>query len=537
MAALATALLFSCGASPAPVVAVVQVPAGMPVTCVQVIARAAPAEVQQTGLVPAEAGGEYHVAVYPGGAIGSGAITVAAEGRAGADCSAWIAASDPVATAFGPQPTQVTLPLKDCGGPCMDGGVPDSGIPDGGAPDGGAPDAGGSDGGAPDGGLDCGPGRDAGQACSSGGACSSVGVCVPGFLYPPSNFNPTTITNIAPAITLNCNTSFDSTTLAFGNNWCGQPRPVPVPISQAGGVPAILLATSDFAVAASGSLTLTGSRPVIFAVFGNATLMGSVLTDAGTDLSPACDLARGGVGRDDANNGGAGGGGGAFGTASGGGGRGGGTATGGAAGQPAGSPQLVPLIGGCSGGHGGAGLGAGGIPGAAGGAFQCSASGTLRIATTVGAPGQAGRRGNGGGGSGLPGGGGAGAGSGGGLLFEGQAVQVTNAALLTANGGGGGEGGGTNNSGIDGQPGSITSAAPAQGGNADPPNFPGFGGNGGAGTTAAQNGQPTRVTPGGGGGGGGAVGRIRINAAAGGCTINAGVLSPPPTGNGSPGCP
>ncbi|HYV48770.1 MAG TPA: hypothetical protein VFA20_28120 [Myxococcaceae bacterium] len=41
-----------------------------------------------------------------------------------------------------------------------------------------------------------------------------------------------------------------------------------------------------------------------------------------------------------------------------------------------------------------------------------------------------------------------------------------------------------------------------------------------------------------GGGGGGAVGRIRLNAAAdGGCTVNAGVLSPPPTGNGSPGCP
>src|SRR6185295_9967019 len=143
--------------------------------------------------------------------------------------------------------------------------------------------------------------------CGSGGACSSAGVCVPGFRYPPSNFDPATITTIAPAIALDCNTSFDSTTLAFGNNWCGQPRPVPVAISQAGGVPAILLATSDFSVTATGSLMLTGSRPVIFAVFGDASLLGNVLTNAGTNLSPACDLARGAEGRDDANNGGAGG--------------------------------------------------------------------------------------------------------------------------------------------------------------------------------------------------------------------------------------
>lgn len=522
VAALIAALLCSCGGSQAPVVAVVQVPAGMPVGCVQVIARAAPAGVKQTGLIPAQAGSEHRVAVYPGDALGSGAITVEAEGFSGAECSEWIAASDPVPAAFGPEVTEVPLPLKACGGPCADGGVPDGGTPDGGAPDAG---------------QGCGAGRDAGQACGSGGACSSAGVCVPGFLYPPSNFVPTTITTIAPAITLNCNTSFDSTTLAFGNNWCGQPKPVPVQISQDGGVPAILLATSDFTVTASGSLTLTGRSPVIFAVFGNASLLGNVVTDAGADLSPACDLAHGGVGHDDSTNGGGGGGGGAFGTASGAGGQ-GGSVAGGDGGQPAGSPKLVPLIGGCSGSRGGAGVGAGGVPGSAGGAFQCSASGTLRVSAIVGAPGQGGRRGNGGGGAGLAGGGGGGAGSGGGLLFEGQVVQVTGTALLTANGGGGGEGGGTNNTGIDGQPGSITSATPAQGGNVDPPNFPGFGGNGGAGTTLPQNGQPARSLEGGGGGGGGAVGRIRINAAAaGGCAVDAGVLSPPPTGNGSPGCP
>src|SRR6185369_14584050 len=90
------------------------------------------------------------------------------------------------------------------------------------------------DGGPPDAGLGCGAGRDAGQACGNGGACSSMGVCVPGFRYLPSNFDPATITSIAPPITLYCNTSFDSTTLAFGNNWCGQPRPVPEVISQGG---------------------------------------------------------------------------------------------------------------------------------------------------------------------------------------------------------------------------------------------------------------------------------------------------------------
>jgi len=523
MAALATTLLLSCNPSPAPVIAVVQVPADLPVGCVQVIARADPSGMEPSGLLPAQDGGEVEVAVYPGGALGSGAITVAAEGRAGANCSEWIAASDPVLTAFGPQVNRVPLPLRSCGGPCADGGVPDGGAPDGGSPDGGA---------------SCGAGRDAGQACGSGGACSSAGVCVPGFLYPPSNFTPGTITTIAPAITLDCATSFDSTTLAFGNNWCGQPRPVPVAISQSGGVPAILLATSDFTVTASGSLMLTGGRPVILAVFGNASLAGNVLTSAGADLSPACDLSRGGAGRDDQTNGGSGAGGGAFGTASGAGGQGGGGATGGGAGQPAGSSNLVPLIGGCPGGQGGSGVGAGGAPGTAGGAFQCSASGTLRITSIVGAPGQAGRHANGGGASGLAGGGGGGAGSGGGLLFEGQAVQLTGTALITANGGGGGEGGGTNNTGIDGQPGSTTSATPALGGNVSPPTFPGFGGNGGAGTTAPQNGQPANSIEGGGGGGGGAVGRIRINAAAdGGCTIGAGVLSPPPTGNGSPGCP
>lgn len=168
---------------------------------------------------------------------------------------------------------------------------------------------------------------------------------------------------------------------------------------------------------------------------------------------------------------------------------------------------------------------AGGAGGTGGGAVQFSVSGQLYVNGRIGARGAGGLRGL----NNLSGGaGGGGAGSGGAVLLEAQTLQVFGAAL-TANGGGGGEGGGTSNLGIDGQPGSIDTANPAQGGDQDPPNFPGFGGNGGAGIIPAMNGMNQRQSGGGAGGGGASVGRIRLNGR-GVCQRDGGVISPPPTG-------
>jgi hypothetical protein len=291
-------------------------------------------------------------------------------------------------------------------------------------------------------------------------------------------------------VMLNCGVStFDSTTLTFGN-WCGQNLPAPVVRTQAGGPEIVVLAARHFTIAAGATLRLTGSRPVVLAVFGNATVAGTVDANAsgatpGAGGNATCTATRkGGEGTGSASGGASGGGGGGFGTAGAAGGD-GGQGVPGVAGVAGGTVPLVPLVGGCPGGLGGG--CATNLGGAGGGSIQFSVAGTLSISGTV--------RANGG--IGVAGcaseGGGGGGGSGGGILLEGSTVTSSASAVVQANGGKGGDG--------------------ASGG---------VGGRGGTGTLTPLKGDNSSTD--GGGGGGGSVGRIRIHGIAA-CTTG-GAISP-----------
>ncbi len=558
-------LLVGCGAgerSGAAIEVSVDAPLEATAECLEVVALTATGEELDSTRFPRAGKTVFRVAVFPGGALGASEVQVEARGFTGTACDRLSARSERASVRFtrGIARVSVTLaalPLSadggsDAGEPPdagFDAGEPDAGVEDAGVDDAGAGDAGTDDAGVPDAGTDagpddagfdagvvdagppddggCAPPKDAGTRCGVGGVCALDLSCAVDFPYPPSNFDPRAVPLISGAAVLNCDTTFNSTALTFSANFCNQPQPVPTLIIQDGGIEVVVLAMAGLNVQATRTLTLIGSRPVVFAVFGDATIAGTVLAEAGADQSD-CAGSHGTAGIANSQNAGSGGAGAGFGGFGGDGGAGG--PLGGVGGAPHGNAMLVPLTGGCSGANGGAGGAAGGLGGTGGGAVQFSVAGTLNVIGRVGARGFGGKRGlastnNGGGGGG-------GAGSGGAIFFEAQALLVQ-AAQVTANGGGGGEGGGTTNVGIDGESGSLVSATPAQGGDANPPNFPGFGGNGGAGMVNATNGRDQNNAGGGGGAGGGSVGRIRFNATMS-CQVDGGVISPPATRTGCP---
>ena len=277
---------------------------------------------------------------------------------------------------------------------------------------------------------------------------------------------------------------------------------------------AVLVTVDGFTISSGASLTTGGPVPIVFAVLGDATINGSLISASAGRGS--CDA---GDGQNAQGNGvtKAGGGGGGFGADGGTGGLGnGGLGTAGAGGASNAS-SLTPLVGGCPGGSGAPNEANGA---AGGGAIQLSVAGTLTIAGTVATPGRGGL-----GGSSTAGGGGGG--SGGAILLEANTLNIAASGALTANGGSGGCGGQNNSSGSNGVSGSTGDATPAQ------PSCgasSGIGGTGGTGTFDAANGGSGRGATAGGGGGGGAVGRIRINATA--CSLS-GVRSPVPASNTS----
>jgi hypothetical protein len=262
------------------------------------------------------------------------------------------------------------------------------------------------------------------------------------FGYSPTNFDPAGLGSEAVSITLDCGTStFDSSTGAFGN-WCGQKPPVLVTVAQPGGPKIVVLPLRDFSVAASATLQVTGTSPVVLAVFGDATIAGTIDASAsgtvpGSGGNWSCGTSQGsdGNGSSARFSGASGGGGGGFGTAGGASGtadtdNSDGVNAAAAGGVARGTGTLSPLLGGCAGGRAG---GCSNDGGAGGGAIQISAAGTLTVTGAV--------RANGGDGS-LPcgasdEGGGTGGGSGGGILLE--ATTVTHAgAVIEAKGGAGG---------------------------------------------------------------------------------------------------
>jgi hypothetical protein len=361
-------------------------------------------------------------------------------------------------------------------------------------------------------GLACDAGSGMGAAtCDGTFACNLTPTSL--FPYTPSNFAE----NQLPAdggvtLTIAADTTLNTSTPSISS---GTMPPFSV-ITPSGGQPTLLIRLASLTVNATRTLTITGTRPVIFAVTGNATIDGTIRAN---NSDPALSACGNGV-NGDQNTVGAGGGG--FGSV---GGHGGGsTATLGGGGAVNGNVSLTPIRGGCSGGTANTTTG-----GPGGGAIQLSAAGTLSINGVVTTPGQGGN-----GNAANSNNGGGGGGSGGGILLEGNTVDVTTLGRLTANGGGGGAGSDNQTAG-PGTDGSETTATPAAGG-ADGSGANG-GGAGAAGTTAAGNGIQRNTNDGSGAGGGG-VGRIRINGTVQ-CTIAATgkVISPPASGNAAPGCP
>ncbi len=372
----------------------------------------------------------------------------------------------------------------------------------------------------------CRPDAGCGYAPITGGSCDG-GFCVAGscqqlvdFDYVPSNFTPSAITVWSPPVRIQQGCDPELSTNGGGSfaRTCMQTLPTPFTVTLADGRQAIVLGFGALVIDANATFTITGDKPVIFAVRGDANIAG--LIDASSrrglqnDDGPGggyalCGAGVGATGSFASRGGG--GGGGAFGSA--------GSAGAGPAAAVAGAVNgdggLVPLRGGCNGGPGGlnqmnAGRG--------GGALQLSVAGTLTLSGDIAASGSGGLGGN-------ANQGGGGGGSGGAILLEGKRVVAS--GLLLTNGGGGGEGGGETFAGIFGGNGSRQQIAPAPGGGLNP-----VGGNGangaagrvGAGSFVAAGSQQAAGSGGqaGGGGGGGGVGRIQIRAFTGGCAFDAG---------------
>ncbi|QAT85180.1 putative lipoprotein [Corallococcus coralloides] len=361
------------------------------------------------------------------------------------------------------------------------------------------------------------------------GVCSDTAECSP-FPYRPSNFDPNSIAAAdIGELSTSGNVTFDTTSRSWSplgqvttrdtikyvllDQGAGNPQAVLIPVT---------------ALTLNGTLTVTGPNPVIFAVYGSATVAQSILA-TGTIDNPnaACGTSQGGAGTSVGSTGGGGGGGG-NGTTGADGGNAYNAQNRGAAGiNRATGPE--PLLGGCPGGNGGAGSSSG-RGGAGGGAIQLSVAHTLTLDKTLSTSGN--------GGAGGSTGGGGGGGSGGQVVVEAFQLNLTAAARITANGGGGGEGGTTTgNAGGAGANGSQASGTPANGGTGNN-SIGGAGGAGGAGTAPPVKGTDgTRDgfgTEGSGGGGGGSVGSIHLRSVQS-CVINASsVISPAPTGGCAP---
>lgn len=397
----------------------------------------------------------------------------------------------------------------------------------------------------------CGPNAFAseGTVCTDG-VCDGAGGCRT-FGYTPANFDPAAHETLAAqngAWVVDCDVTFNSSPAATQDVWCGgRPAPMGVTVVQAGGPDVVVIPLTGFTVGAQGRVHLSGTRPVLFAVYGDASIVGELRASAsgqvggvGTASSAAlCAQGAGQPGGDavasllqDVGGGGGGGGGAGFGGPGATGGMGSNRnadvrGAAGTAGGLEGDALNTPLRAGCAGGRGGAGdppsgeSGAGGAGGGGGGAIQVSVSGTLSVSGIVAA--------NGGGGRGAMSfnGGGGGGGSGGAILLEANALTVLSGAKIGATGGGGGEGAneaGTSTPDQFGQDG-ADGAFPlgGEGGDSAANQHGGSGGDG-AGVSATAGGNGASAFYAGGGGGGAGVGRVRLTGKAS-CAVAADTLA------------
>ncbi|WP_404362278.1 hypothetical protein ACIHQR_20800 [Corallococcus coralloides] len=374
--------------------------------------------------------------------------------------------------------------------------------------------------------------------------CTVTGQCV-AFPYTPSNFDPNGIPGgelgeLKTTGAVVFDSDAQSWTPSNAGPDTGQLTLKTVP--QGGGAPDILLIpvrTLDL----GGELRIVGSRPVILAVYGDATLNHDILASGrivngepapGAGGNQQCLSSQGTAGTFTGGQGGGGGGaGGATAGANGGDGFNASNSRGEGGLQQ--SQVFTPLLGGCAGGPGGgSGTAAGGLGGAGGGAFQISVARTLTVAKTLSVSGGGGLGGKASASPAQSAGGGGG-GSGGRIVLEAFQVNLTSTARLTANGGGGGEGAGAGtlaaNPGENGANGSEDSDSSATGGTGSAIT----GGNGGSGGTsslpsAGSPGTTAVLGDGGGGGGGGAAGSIYLRSVKSCTQADGHVISPASTG-------
>ncbi|NPD29561.1 putative metal-binding motif-containing protein [Corallococcus exiguus] len=378
--------------------------------------------------------------------------------------------------------------------------------------------------------------------------CTSTGQCAV-FPYTPSNFNPNTIPGgdigelrTTGAVVFDTDNRSWTPVVNGPDTFAFTIKTLP----QSGGAPEILIIPVR-TLSLGGELRIVGTRPVILAVYGDATLnhdilaSGRIVNDApvpGAGGNQACTASQGKFGVYSGGQGGGGGGAGGA-TAGGNGGRGyNANATRGDSGVLQAS-TLMPLLGGCAGGNGGGtGSASAGLGGAGGGAIQLSVARKLTVVKALSVSGGGGLGGKANDSTPAAAGGGGG-GSGGRIVLEAFQVNLSADARLTANGGGGGEGGGTGTgsayNGVSGASGSERTSIAASGGTGGNVT----GGDGGAGgalgsPSTGENGTTILSANGGGGGGGGAAGSIHLRSVQP-CVINASsVISPAPTGGCAP---
>lgn len=301
--------------------------------------------------------------------------------------------------------------------------------------------------------------------CGATEECQS-GQCAPTYTFTPTNFDPRALPADSPDVRFDCNdTTFDSSSLTFSGP-CGQNLQ---PLMQSG---IAVIPVGNLVVTSNARLKLIGDVPVLFAVFGDATIDG-VISASANGGTPGSGGNHGACGSNDAIGGdgsafivGGGGGGGAY-LGSGGGGGVGTLARGADGGSRWGSATLTPLVGGCPGGSGGGCSSREG--GAGGGAVQISATNRIVVTGRVEANGGTGPNGCGVGG-------GAGGGSGGAVVLEAAFVTVANAGRVEADGGDGGDA-----ARLIGTTGRGGSAGSPNGTNGSWALFAGSGGGGGAG--------------------------------------------------------
>ena len=379
-----------------------------------------------------------------------------------------------------------------------------------------------------------------GKVCrqsGNAGTCDAAGVCQPlQFDYAVTgNFDPVAIAaNPIGDLDITCDATFDSTGTP---SWTVDPGcSFIAPTHVVTGDDSVVIAVRHLVV--NAPLRVVGSRPVILAVYGDATLNHDILAHSTREVSKLgagsgvrCSGRTGGPGGVTSGDGGGGGGGGLATEGGLGGANDDDTATRGPKGGALLTSGFSPLVGGCQGGAGGGITGT--IPGAGGpggGALQLSVAGTLTLGSVVSVSGA----GGGGGDSTVNNAaGGGGGGSGGMLVLEAGTLVVESTARVTANGGSGGEGsdvvGGSKSPGTPGADGSTGNDTPVAGGDGTAANG-GAGGAGAAGSSAPGDGLPgtgSGGTHGAGGGGGGAAGRILLRGVTSCTSIPAGAIISP----------